>query len=65
MVRQAKFDLEALRDAGAEARARVEQWPAWKREVARAISFGSAGVENASTGGCEPVVKSAPRADSR
>jgi hypothetical protein len=65
MVRQAKFDLEGLRDAGTEARARVEQWPAWKQEVARATSSGSAGGEKVTTAGDEQIVACAPRTDRR
>ena len=60
MVRQAKFDLEGLRDAGTEARARVEQWPAWKQEVARATSSGSAGGEKLAAAGVDQVATEPP-----
>lgn len=70
MIRAAKFDLDALRAASVEARKRVEQWPAWKRELvgyvySRATTNHSAGELHDASAGCSAINPAAGRLSPR
>jgi hypothetical protein len=46
MSRDAKLDLQVLRDKSDEARRQVQEWPAWKQEAVQTISAAAASQES-------------------